>query len=208
MMDRDIQPALDAVELLKPDDSWLIAEIGARHGDVSKYFYKRYGCNIVTVEPCIDCYKELINNVSELPIKAVFGALGENDTGAIYSKVKTFDGELGGNILGWNPFNILKQYVVPSFTWDFFVSMCCDGLVPSLIFSDCEGAEQYLLPQILQSKLKPRHIIVEWHPAFYGDKARESLITQMKSQYNHEIIYYAPDNMDKCPLYGKFELRV
>jgi len=206
-MDCDIQPALDAIELLRPDDSWLIAEIGARHGDVSKYFYEQYKCNVVTIEPCIDYYQELINNVSGLPIKTVFGALGRNNVDTIYSEVKSFDGEIGGNIVGWNPFRILKQYAVPSFTWDNFVFKHCGGVMPNLVFSDCEGAEQFLLPQILDSNWQPQHIIVEWHTAFYQNNMRNSLIKQMERDYQHEIIYYVPDNINRCPLYGRFEIR-
>jgi len=207
-MDLDIQPALDAIANIKPRHYWLIAEIGSKHGDVAKYLYQQYACSVIAMEPSIDAYKGLVRNIIGTPIRTAFGALWKDNCNVMYGEVESIDGELGGNVVGWNPYRILQRYDVPGITWDTFISNYCRGVTPDLVFSDCEGSEQHLLRQILQSNFKPHHIIVEWHPAFYGKGVRNNLITQMEVQYNHETIYYIPDKVNKHPLYGRFEIRV
>jgi FkbM family methyltransferase len=206
-MDSYIGPALTAIRSLNPDHSWLFVEIGAYTGDLSFYMHDQYNCNCVAIEPDYDRYNQMNSLVFGLPIVTVYGAVGKMDGQTEYRCICNVHDEYGGNIVGWENGRVVDGYIVPCFCWDTFISICCNGRVPDLVFMDCEGSERDVLPQILESEFKPKRLIVEWHPAFYKASGRDRLVGLMTQQYEHRALIYETDDGIKHPLYGEFLLR-
>jgi len=199
-MDNDIQPILDVIDGYKPDSSWLFAEIGSRTGDVTQYMYDTYGCRCVGIEPDGEWYRTFRHAVIGKPISAFWGAVGSQEGSVWYQRTENEDGEIGGNIVDWVSYkSVVARYEVPSYTWNSFVRDCCWDFAPDILLMDCEGAETTIVPQIQDSKVKPKRILIEWHTACYGNTTRDQLIEKLEPYYEHRKVYYQQD-----AIYGEF----
>jgi FkbM family methyltransferase len=198
-VDADIAPIFDAIEGYNPQSSWLFAEIGSRTGDVTRYMHEKYGCRCVGIEPDGEWYRAFRYSVIGLPISAFWGAVGIAEGSAWFQRTQNRDGELGGNIVEWVPYEVVARYEVPAYSWASFLQDCCWDNVPDILFMDCEGAETAIIPQIIEHSLKPKRILIEWHAACYGSEMIQKMIDQLSEVYSHRVIKFDGD-----PIYGEF----
>ncbi|MFC1508441.1 FkbM family methyltransferase [Candidatus Omnitrophota bacterium] len=172
-----------------------LVEIGAMSGNISFYAWKTFGTkNIYAVEAIPAHYEKLVSKFKETPIQPVNVAIGDKNgevsffVYGLHSSSSLFD--LDSHNKYSRELKVEEKIQVRSVTIETFMEEHKLKHINCLIMN-CEGAEEFILPQIVNSEkliTAIDQISIELHPMILGQRRILELIRLLWPHYECRVI--------------------
>lgn len=172
-------------------DSWVI-NIGAHEGNIITGIVKSHGCNALAIEPSMSNYLRLLQRIKNEnlqgrihPVCCAVTRMNwpvrfyeyEHDKEGEADNTILIDGKeqkMSYDVMGLTLRSVMAKY----------------GLLDrqiDLLLLDCEGAEWWILDEILFERLRIRQICLEFHPDILDSRVINFLKVRMLEHY--DIMY-------------------